>query len=62
MDHIVSNIAKLLLTYSTGQQNKSAVNLINRILLSAFVTHKLFFVQITFFFCLCLCYSQWLSF
>lgn len=49
MDHIVSGLAKLLLIYSTGQQNNSAVNLINRVLLSAFATHKHFFVQITLF-------------
>jgi len=49
MDYVVSVLAKLLLIYSTGQQNNSAVNLISRVLLSEFVTHKDFFVQIIFF-------------
>lgn len=48
-DHIVSVPTKLLLTYSTGQQNNTAVHLISRVLLSAFVTHKHSFVQITLF-------------
>lgn len=63
MDHFVRVLAKFLLICSTGQHNNSVVNLISRVLLSAFVMHKHFLAQITLFSPLpLLCYSQRLSF